>query len=108
MTTKKLADLYTEEGENLPEIPWNEYPRPQLKRDSFFCLNGEWEFCTAKNSVIPGFFREKITVPFPPQSLLSGLHREIPESGKRTDGQRLANRDELCLYGFVYCKACKS
>lgn len=80
MKKEIFADLYTEEGENLPEIPWNTYPRPQMKRDSFFCLNGEWEFCTAKNSVIPGFFGEKITVPFPPQSLLSGLHREIPES----------------------------
>jgi len=80
MKKQNFADLYTEEGENLPEIPWNEYPRPQLKRDSFFCLNGEWEFCTAKNSVIPGYFGEKITVPFPPQSLLSGIHRDIPES----------------------------
>ena len=80
MKKEIFADLYTEEGENLPEIPWNTYLRPQMKRDSFFCLNGEWEFCTAKNSVIPGFFGEKITVPFPPQSLLSGLHREIPES----------------------------
>jgi len=80
MKKQNFADLYTKEGENLPEIPWNEYPRPQLKRDSFFCLNGEWEFCTAKNSVIPGYFGEKITVPFPPQSLLSGIHRDIPES----------------------------
>ncbi|MBQ4642695.1 MAG: glycoside hydrolase family 2 [Oscillospiraceae bacterium] len=80
MKKQNFADLYTEEGENLPEIPWNEYPRPRLKRDSFFCLNGEWEFCTAKNSVIPGYFGEKITVPFPPQSLLSGIHRDIPES----------------------------
>ena len=80
MTTKELVDLYTEEGENLPEIPWNEYPRPQMKRDSFFCLNGEWEFCTAKNSVVPGFFGEKIKVPFPPQSVLSGIHRDIPEN----------------------------
>ena len=27
-----------------PQIPWNEYPRPQLRRDSFFCLNGLWRF----------------------------------------------------------------
>ncbi|MBQ6579906.1 MAG: glycoside hydrolase family 2, partial [Oscillospiraceae bacterium] len=79
MKKEIFADLYTEEGENLPEIPWNTYPRPQMKRDSFFCLNGEWDFCTAGTSVIPGFFGEKITVPFPPQSLLSGIHRDIPE-----------------------------
>ena len=79
MKKEVFADLYTAEGESLPEIPWNSYPRPRMKRDSFFCLNGEWDFCTSKNSVIPGFFGEKIKVPFAPQSLLSGIHREIPE-----------------------------
>lgn len=28
----------------MSQIPWNLYPRPQLQHDSFFCLNGEWEF----------------------------------------------------------------
>ena len=79
MKKDNFANLYTEEGENLPKIPWNVYPRPQMKRDSFFCLNGEWDFCTSVNSVLPGFFGEKITVPFVPQSLLSGIHRDIPE-----------------------------
>ena len=79
MKKEVFANLYTAEGESLPEIPWNSYPRPRMKRDSFFCLNGEWDFCTSKNSVIPGFFGEKIKVPFAPQSLLSGIHREIPE-----------------------------
>ncbi len=79
MKKEIFADLYTEEGENLPKIPWNTYPHPQMKRDSFFCLNGEWEFCTSTNSAIPGFFKEKIIVPFPPQSLLSKIHRDIPE-----------------------------
>ena len=49
MKKEIFADLYTEEGENLPEIPWNTYPRPQMKRDSFFCLNGEWEFSFEKD-----------------------------------------------------------
>lgn len=79
MKKEIFADLYTEEGGNLPKIPWNTYPRPQMKRDSFFCLNGEWEFCTSTNSAIPGFFKGKIVVPFPPQSLLSKIHRDIPE-----------------------------
>ena len=25
-------------------IPRNEYPRPQLVRDNWLCLNGEWDF----------------------------------------------------------------
>ena len=40
--------LYTAEGENLPEIPLNFYPRPALARDSFLCLNGTWDFSTKK------------------------------------------------------------
>ncbi|MBQ9746853.1 MAG: glycoside hydrolase family 2 [Clostridia bacterium] len=61
-----FAELYTPEGECLPEIPWNVYPRPQMKRSSFLCLNGKWKL------FIGGEWRE-ITVPFAPESLLSGL-----------------------------------
>ena len=27
-------------------MSWNQYPRPALKRDSYFCLNGTWELAT--------------------------------------------------------------
>ena len=50
-----------------PEIPWNEYPRPQLKRNSFFCLNGKWDL--SRNGEPWG----EILVPYPPESLLSGI-----------------------------------
>ena len=46
---------------------WNEYPRPQMKRDSFFCLNGEWQ-CNGQT----------IRVPFPPQSEASGFKGKVP------------------------------
>ena len=52
-----------------PEIPWNEYPRPQLVRDSFLCLNGKWEL--RKNGDSLG----EILVPYPPESRLSGIHQ---------------------------------
>ena len=76
----------------MSQIPWNIYPRPQLQRNSFFCLNGEWEFhdatsmflntaCTTSGDAVPASFAllprvpdkfsEKIQVPFPPQSSLS-------------------------------------
>ncbi len=57
------------------EIPWNYYPRPQLRRDSFICLNGEWEFGMTPEDSIPTTLSEKITVPFPPESELSGIGR---------------------------------
>ena len=54
-------------------LPWNEYPRPHLKRESFFCLNGEWNFSArvGEKAVYDG----KITVPFAPQSVLSGVNK---------------------------------
>lgn len=66
--------LFTEEGENLSGTPWNVYPRPSLVRDSFFCLNGDWDFTDTDGR------EEKIVVPFPPESLLSGVCRSM---GKR-------------------------
>ncbi len=52
---------------------WTEYPRPQMKRDSYMSLCGEWEL-----SVISGDEIDlgKIKVPFPPESRLSGIERE--------------------------------
>ncbi len=61
----RLAELSTP-WEDQPEIPWNVYPRPQMKRDSFLCLNGRWKFSV--NGVDGG----TILVPYPPESRLSG------------------------------------
>jgi len=54
--------------------PWNIYPRPQLKRDSFICLNGEWDFA---HSAADEPCNTKITIPFVPQSRLSGIGQTI-------------------------------
>ncbi len=45
------------------EVPFSEYPRPQLRRDSYYNLNGVWD--------------NGIRVPFPPQSLLSGYKQKV-------------------------------
>lgn len=45
-----------------------EYPRPQLRRSSFYCLNGQW--------LLDG---RPIEVPYPPQSALSGFEGPVPE-----------------------------
>ena len=66
-----LVHLLTEAGEALQAdptaIPWNTYPRPQMRRDSFYCLNGEWAFENGADAPT------HIRVPFCPESLLSGL-----------------------------------
>lgn len=74
MSAKKknqIIHLLTPEGEALQNnptaIPWNTYPRPQMRRDSFFCLNGEWEFENGADAPT------HIRVPFCPESLLSGV-----------------------------------
>ena len=30
--------------DNMNQLPCSEYPRPQMKRESYLCLNGEWNF----------------------------------------------------------------
>ncbi|MBO7196404.1 MAG: glycoside hydrolase family 2 [Clostridia bacterium] len=59
-------------------MPWNEYPRPSMVRDSFLCLNGKWDFAITKPGDAPEY-KEQILVPFPPESLLSGIERTIPD-----------------------------
>ena len=49
-----------------------------MVRDSFFCLNGAWDFAVCKKGEAPEY-KEKILVPFHPESLLSGVQREIPK-----------------------------
>jgi len=59
-------------------FPWNVYPRPQLKRDSFLLLNGEWEFALqSEGASLPDSYSDRIIVPFCPESKLSGLHMPI-------------------------------
>lgn len=67
----KFIHLYTKEGEKLAGVPWNVYPRPGMVRDSFFCLNGEWNFACRYSE------KTKITVPFAPESLLSGINKRM-------------------------------
>ena len=72
-----LQDLYTLSGEQLQGTPWQEYPRPQMKRDSYVNLNGWWEFTAAWE--MPTHYDKKIQVPFCPESLLSGIHQHFEE-----------------------------
>ena len=70
----RVRKLYTEEGCALAAIPWEDYPRPQLRREAWLCLNGWWD-CSF------GGGTRQIRVPFCAESLLSGLDT-APEPGE--------------------------
>lgn len=58
--------------------PLPEYPRPQFVRDSYISLNGEWNYAVTRNSMIPhGTFDGCITVPYSPETPLSGVGRVL-------------------------------
>lgn len=63
------------------DVPYACYPRPQLKRDSYLCLNGAWELSLRRGK------REEtvgtITVPFPPESAMSGIEQLFPKCDMR-------------------------
>ena len=69
-----LHDLYTTHGETISKTPWDVYPRPQMKRDSYLSLNGEWAF-----SATEPVFDRTILVPYCPESILSGIREHFPE-----------------------------
>jgi len=81
----ELVQLYTPSGERLakdPErTPWDAYPRPRLRRDSFLNLNGWWDFTIVTDAEsAPAAYDRRIRVPYCPESLLSGI-AEVPTAG---------------------------
>ena len=60
------------------ECPLAEYPRPQLERKDWLCLNGEYDYAvTGENAEKPESFDGKILVPFSIESSASGVCRPL-------------------------------
>ena len=96
------------------DVPRKEYPRPQFERSAWVNLNGQWDFTfdfvnTGEEKGFPKAtsFDGKITVPFCPESRLSGVghtdfinhiwyHRVI-DIPKEWDGKKI-----LLNFGAVY------
>src|SRR5512144_1952811 len=72
-------ELLTRWGRALdPERVLPEYPRPQLVRDSFRNLNGRWDYAfTGLDAAEPADWDGEIVVPFSPESVLSGVGRQL-------------------------------
>lgn len=66
--------MLTPWGEALDrEHPLPEYPRPQLRRNSYLNLNGIWEYAITKTAEKPAAVQGEIVVPFSPETPLSGV-----------------------------------
>lgn len=74
---KTIRQLYTRWGRKLDkEHVLQEYPRPLMQRESYICLNGMWEYAISRTNHIPEEFGQ-ICVPFSPETLLSGVNRQL-------------------------------
>ena len=74
-----LIPLYTPWGENLDKTNvWQEYPRPQMQREHYQMLHGEWDYAIVPQSEPCAFESQgKILVPFSPETLLSSVERQL-------------------------------
>lgn len=80
-----LKPLYTPWGEKLDSTHvWEEYPRPQMVRTNYTILNGFWNYVilpktefSTENPFSQGKCDGQILVPFSPESLLSGVNRQL-------------------------------
>ena len=74
---KPSAALLTSWGEQVTaQNAWREYPRPQLQRENWTNLNGQWDYAvTPLAAVTPTQWTGKILVPFAIESQLSGVRR---------------------------------
>ena len=75
------APLMTPWGEKVTsENCWRDYPRPQMVRDNWTCLNGDWDWQVTSVTNTPGrpeAWAGKIRVPFAIESALSGVERKL-------------------------------
>lgn len=59
----------------MPDCPLGEYPRPQFMRPAWLCLNGRWDYAVLPKGREPEDYRDKILVPYSPETALSGAGR---------------------------------
>lgn len=89
--------LMTPWGEHMDEnCILTEYPRPQMRRNSYLNLNGRWEYAITDSDESPRHWDGTILVPFSPESALSGVGRSLQP------GQTLWYRREVIVpQGFI-------
>ncbi len=87
--------LFTKYSEDMDKsCPHSYYPRPQLERSSYISLNGEWDFGISGGKDIEKYDR-KITVPFAPESALSGVGCSIRKNDYMHYSRRVSLPDNF-------------
>jgi len=75
---KKQAPLMTEWADKVnPENALPEYPRPTMVREQWKNLNGLWNYAVTDNTNAVTGWEGKILVPYPIESALSGIKRQL-------------------------------
>ncbi len=72
------TQMITRWGANIDkDAVLQEYPRPQLRRDSYINLNGLWHYAITAGDGLPNELDGEILVPFSPECELSGVGRTV-------------------------------
>ncbi|MFZ5830163.1 MAG: sugar-binding domain-containing protein, partial [Planctomycetota bacterium] len=101
-----VSELITPWGEEVtPENAWTEYPRPQMARDRWQNLNGEWDYAitSVQDRKTPQQWDGKILVPFCLESKLGGVQRLLDASESlwyRRAFEATKKADERTLLNF--------
>ncbi len=74
----QLSTIWSKNAEDGPDtVPLAEYPRPQLHRAAWQCLNGWWEYAFRLPGESMGIADGRILVPFSPETARSGVGRTL-------------------------------
>jgi beta-galactosidase/beta-glucuronidase len=63
-----------------PLKPWLKYPRPDMARNEWICLNGLWDYAITPKDTKPEKWDGLILVPYPVESALSGVRKRVSEN----------------------------
>ena len=73
----QLCTPWSEMRDGPDAVPLSEYPRPQMVRENWICLNGWWDYSIRKAGEKMGAPDGKILVPFSPETRRSGVQSTL-------------------------------